>query len=319
MRRSLGLALGLLLALAALATPIRAGAATARVTVGLCTLEADGALANALGPLAEQDAKILARLETDLGAARRGPVPDGAAPARTTGRSGLARLDALGPVLGRGLFVPEARTGVIRVALADRYPFGTVEAVLAHETTHMLLHDAVPRGLPRWLEEGIATWEERSFRLEDIVVYSTSLLTSDLPRLAELDQGFHASEGEGAARLCGLVRVRLLQRATARRPAFVRDLVRESRNHETARGVAASDRELARGERIGVAEPEPLPLPLAPDPHGVEHPVDRDHGARDGRRDQATAAGARGPREVGGGRGGREISPAPRVRPRPRI
>ena len=95
----------------------------------------------------------------------------------------------------------------------------------------MLLHDAVPRGLPRWLEEGIATWEERSFRLEDIVVYSTSLLTSDLPRLAELDQGFHASEGE--AQLAYAASFAFVSFSARRHgDSFVRDLVRESRNHE---------------------------------------------------------------------------------------
>lgn len=177
----------------------RAPAAVAsrvRVHVGLCTLEAPAGADQSLRALAPRAPEILARVEADLGcrpAARYRFIlipPGGSSDPET--RS----LDAMAPPWAAGFVVRGARVGAIRVAQAARYPYGTLESVLAHEATHVLLQDAVPRGLPLWFEEGVATREGRRWSLEDVLTYSAALLTSDLPSLAELDADFHASEGQ---------------------------------------------------------------------------------------------------------------------------
>ena len=55
-----------------------------------------------------------------------------------------------------------------------------------------------------WFEEGVATWQGRKWSLEDILIYSSSLLTTDLPALADLDESFHGPAAQaGRAMRCG--------------------------------------------------------------------------------------------------------------------
>jgi len=84
--------------------------------------------------------------------------------------------------------------GAVRIALASRYPYGTIESVFAHEVTHLLIHDAAGERVPRWFNEGVATRAGRQWSLEDALVYSTSLLTASLPPLAEIDAAFQGPE-----------------------------------------------------------------------------------------------------------------------------
>jgi hypothetical protein len=111
----------------------------------------------------------------------------------------LARLDASAPEWAAGFIRPAARRGALRVVLADRYPYGSLEAVLTHEAAHQILHDAAGRELPRWFDEGVATREARRWNLEDMLVYSSALLTGGLPSLDEMDAAFNGSAGSARA------------------------------------------------------------------------------------------------------------------------
>lgn len=177
-----------------------AGAAEAerwtREWIGLLSLEGPPASERAIHRLTLPAQEILPHLETTLGAryARRFRIvlipPGGIAD------SAFARIDQAAPPWAAGYMIPSLRLGAIRVAQASQYPYGTLESALAHEATHMLLHDKVGRRLPLWFEEGVATWQGRRWSAADTWVYTRSLLTSDFPALADLDSSFHAGAAE---------------------------------------------------------------------------------------------------------------------------
>ena len=162
----------------------------AAAQIGSCILIAPPGHGKQLEALAEHARTILPEVEEALGVRAAAPYrmflvpPEGPSEA-------LRRLDAGVPPWAAGYMLPAQRLGAIRTAEAGRYPYGTLESVLAHEATHMLLHDAVGDRLPLWFEEGVATWQGRKWSLEDILIYSSSLLTTDLPALADLDESFH--------------------------------------------------------------------------------------------------------------------------------
>jgi hypothetical protein len=164
--------------------------------VGLLVLEGPPASERAVHRLTPPAREILPQLETTLGAryARRFRIM--LIPPGGLRDSVLARIDQTAPPWAAGYMIPSLRLGAIRIAQASRYPYGTLESVLAHEATHMLLHDAVGPRLPLWFEEGVATWQGRRWTAEDTWVYTRSLLTSDVPALANLDSSFHAPAGE---------------------------------------------------------------------------------------------------------------------------
>jgi hypothetical protein len=117
-------------------------------------------------------------------------------PASGLDDSVLAKIDDQAPPWAAGYMLPELRIGAIRIDKASQYPYGTLESVLAHESAHLLLHDAVGRRLPLWFEEGVATAQGRKWSAEDAWAYSRALLTSDVPTFAALDTAFHASAEE---------------------------------------------------------------------------------------------------------------------------
>jgi hypothetical protein len=167
-----------------------------REWIGFLSLEGPPASERAVHRLTLPAQEILPHLESTLGAryARRFQIV--LIPPEGLRDSTLARIDAAAPPWAAGYMIPAQRLGAIRIAQASQYPYGTLESVLAHEATHMLLHDAVGRRLPLWFEEGVATWQGRQWSAQDSWVYTRSLLTSDVPALADLDSSFHASAGE---------------------------------------------------------------------------------------------------------------------------
>lgn len=54
-----------------------------------------------------------------------------------------------------------AYDGRIRVPIGGRADAADLERVLAHEFTHAIVHDLAPRGVPQWLNEGLAVLMER--------------------------------------------------------------------------------------------------------------------------------------------------------------
>jgi peptidase MA superfamily protein len=186
--------------------PATAGAAAAsstagllRVEVGDLVLEAPAAERGRLEALAERARTSLPRLEKSLGVHAAAPYRITLIPPGPQADEALKALDAQAPSWAAGFINPAARAGGIRIALADRYPHDDLDAVLAHEATHMLLYDAAGPGLPRWFGEGVATGMERSWGLRDVLVYGSSVLTGRLPPLAELDAAFDASDDRARA------------------------------------------------------------------------------------------------------------------------
>jgi len=165
-----------------------------RERVGVCTIEAPSSLARQAQALAGEARTILPRLEGQLGVRAAGPYrvvllgPQAATDPLT------ARLEASAPPWAAGFMIPEQRVGAVRIALANRYPYGTIEAVFAHEVTHLLIHDASGGRVPRWFNEGVATRAGRQWSLEDAFVYTTSLLTASLPPMADIDAAFQGPE-----------------------------------------------------------------------------------------------------------------------------
>ncbi len=197
------------------------------VEVGACALQAPPALRVTLEALARQAKGLLPRVEDELGirpAARYRIVliPPGALHDQD-----LRALDLEAPPWAAGFLLPARRVGAIRVAQADSYPYADLASVLAHEATHMLLHDAAGGGLPRWFGEGVATGVERSWGLRDVLVYSSSLLTGALPRLSELDAAFDASDDRARAAYAASFDF-LLWTVRRHGEGVVRDIIREA-------------------------------------------------------------------------------------------
>jgi hypothetical protein len=71
-----------------------------------------------------------------------------------------------------------------------------LERVLAHEFTHALIHSIAPRGVPTWLNEGLAAALER----EDIAWAEQRLAKSGAMPLRELQRSFGRFNGDDAER-----------------------------------------------------------------------------------------------------------------------
>src|SRR5438105_2720215 len=167
-----------------------------RERVGLLSLEGPPESERAVHSLAARAAVILPQVESSLGLRPARLYRMVLVPALGLRDSTLARMDEAAPEWAAGYMIPARRIGAIRIARAAQYPYGTLESVLAHEPTHLWLYDAARGRLPLWFDEGVATWEGRRWSPEDAWIYARGLLTSDLPRLADLDTLFHATASE---------------------------------------------------------------------------------------------------------------------------
>lgn len=162
--------------------------------IDACTLIASADQERQLRALAAVAGGIVDALEVEIGVRARAPFrvyllgPDAANDPLT------AAMDRAAPPWAAGYMRPAERVGAVRVAQASRYPYGTIESVFAHEVAHLLIHDAVPRGVPRWFNEGVATRAGRRWSLEDAWVQAAAVLTSALPSMSELEAGFHGAE-----------------------------------------------------------------------------------------------------------------------------
>ncbi len=170
-------------------------AARVHIAVGSCVLEAPAELEGVLEALAEDARVALPELYRELGVSPRAPYRIFLIPRGTMRDSELARLDAFAPPWASGFLVPRSRVGGIRLALVETYPYQGLLSVLVHESAHMALHDASAGKLPRWFDEGVASWVERRWAWRDAVVLSSSLLARDLPSLDSLDRAFGHSRG----------------------------------------------------------------------------------------------------------------------------
>lgn len=193
----------LLLATALAAAPGSSQPATARagaeplvdVTEGLVTISAPSRLAGLAGELGVVVRQQLPRLEEDLGQELRGPTYIVLLPPGRPNHPGLARIDAMAPAWAAGFLAGDLRLGAIRLGQVRRYPYDGTPEVLAHELTHMLLHDATEGRIPRWLGEGISTFQGSRRGVRDFAVATRVAMTGSLPALDELDAEFEGSPG----------------------------------------------------------------------------------------------------------------------------
>lgn len=61
-----------------------------------------------------------------------------------------------------------------------------------HEIAHLALHEALGPGIPRWFDEGYASYAAGEWGREEVLVTSLGLVWRGLPTLAGLDSGFYA-------------------------------------------------------------------------------------------------------------------------------
>lgn len=226
------------------------------VRVGPCAIEAPAALESQARALGERAEGILPRLERRLGVSPSGAFRVLLVPSDPHAESEFARLDAMAPQWAAGYMLSQSRIGGIRVARAQQYPYGTIESVFAHEVTHLLIHDAVGDRVPRWFNEGVATQEGRRWGVQDVVLHTSTLLTTSLPSLEDLNVAFRG--GESGARTAYAASFAFVAWAETRYgPQFIGDVLRETRtipfasawDRAAGTSLAASEREW-RGETL---------------------------------------------------------------------
>ena len=87
-----------------------------------------------------------------------------------------------------GVAIPRTRTLVIRGGLSPR--FGNVRSTVVHEVVHLVLHEQAAV-LPRWVDEGIATWlSGRGLTLEEQGYLALLARTGGLYELKQLETRF---------------------------------------------------------------------------------------------------------------------------------
>jgi hypothetical protein len=220
------------------------------VRVGDCLLEAPPSGARALAALAPQVPGLLARSEGELGVSARRPFRVILLPAEAVQDSEWLKLDRGAPEWAAGYAVTGLRVAVIRLAQARRYPYGTPATVFAHESAHLLLHDAVGDRLPRWFEEGVATWVAREWRMEDVLIVTARFLTEDLPRFEDMDRSFQSTAAAAEeAYAASFAFVSWSERRYG--PGFLREVLRRAGSEPFGRawrGASGVDLERSEGE-----------------------------------------------------------------------
>jgi hypothetical protein len=240
-----------LLALAAQAASIRADQA-ARLGLerraGSVVLVAPPGAERSLESLGPHAQDIVTQVSRQLGLEPRAPYRMILIPANGLSDPDLIRFDRGAPPWAAGFMDPAQRTGAIRLAQAARYPYGTPEAVLAHESAHLLMHDAPGVALPLWFEEGVATWVAREWQLEDVFQLSSRLLMHDLPRLDALEPKFHGRADEADQAYAASFAF-VSWSVTRYGSSLVRDVLNEARTHSFERAWR-----LATGESLDRSE-----------------------------------------------------------------
>jgi MYXO-CTERM domain-containing protein len=121
-----------------------------------------------------------------------------------------------------GYALSNAGLVVLFPARSPVYPHDTLEDVLRHEVSHVLIARAAGgRSVPRWFHEGLSVAVERPWDLEDRSRLVWELMAGPRLRLREIDAMF---EGAQAAQ----------SRAYSLSAAFVRDIIREHGSHAPA-------------------------------------------------------------------------------------
>lgn len=142
-------------------------------------------LATSLGELADAPVTWPGLGRRDPGPIRLIVVRDAEALQRMTG--GRA------PTWGAGVAMPGSRTIVIRTDAGD--PAGT----LRHELAHLALRRAVRTRMPRWFEEGYASYASGEWSRLDGLALNVSVLRGAVPELDQLDSTLRAGPAAAEA------------------------------------------------------------------------------------------------------------------------
>lgn len=118
------------------------------------------------------------------------------------------------PEWASGYASGNAGTVVLIPARAGSYPYGSLESLLQHEVTHVLVARAAGgRPVPRWFNEGLAMAAAREWTIGDRSRLVLELLPGNRVDTSRLDDLFDRSSRAGA------------DRAYALSAAYVRDLI----------------------------------------------------------------------------------------------
>jgi hypothetical protein len=145
-----------------------------------------------------------------------------------------------------GYALPPLAVIVLFPARVPSYPDRTLEALLVHEVTHVLVSRAAGhRPLPRWFDEGLATVAAREWSLEDRARTALALIGSRPRSLADVDRAFL---GDGAA----------ASRSYALSASFMRYTLRRFGRDSAARTLAAVATGSSFAQAFGTATGVPL-------------------------------------------------------------
>lgn len=136
-------------------------------------------------------------------------LPDGAG--RVTGTIVLAPSDAVydsvaggrAPGWSAGVAIPARRLIILPSFVSSRTPQGDPIVALRHEMAHLALGAYLPGGIPRWFNEGYATWASGEWDEGSGWQIRLAFLTGAAPVLDSLRLGWPG--GEADARLAYLL------------------------------------------------------------------------------------------------------------------
>lgn len=100
------------------------------------------------------------------------------------------------PEWGAAAAIPVRDLMILREPMIDRYP-GNTANLLQHELAHIALHYRVAgRRLPRFIDEGFASWFAGEWHFDNVVRVAGAQLTNSLLPLRDIDRvnAFHQGE-----------------------------------------------------------------------------------------------------------------------------
>lgn len=71
--------------------------------------------------------------------------------------------------------------------------------VLRHELAHLALHEVLGGDVPRWFDEGYASFAAGEWGREEVLLTNVALAWRGVPSLEALEQAFHGGKGRAAA------------------------------------------------------------------------------------------------------------------------
>ncbi|MBA2627830.1 MAG: hypothetical protein H0U85_07440, partial [Gemmatimonadales bacterium] len=92
------------------------------------------------------------------------------------------------PAWGAAVAIPDARTILLRADVGD------LERTLRHEVAHIVLHDAIRSRVPRWFDEGYASWAAGEWDRLAMLSLNLSVARGDIPELDDLDRALRGGE-----------------------------------------------------------------------------------------------------------------------------